>query len=246
MPGTRRRDDLDLALDRRMPDPVEERASLERVVQLARAVRGEDHGRLAPRANRAELGDRDLEVREHLEQERLELLVGAVDLVDQEDDRLVRVDRLEQRPSDQELGAEELLLRDGALLRRADVEELARVVPLVDGVRDVEPLVALEPDQPRGERRRERLRGLGLPDAGLTLEQHGLLEREREEERGREPAIGEVVGPAERGLELVDRAERSPSTERTSAHRVRRIAARTTCDPSRRGDIDAETRMVQS
>ena len=36
------------------------------------------------RADRPELGHRDLEVREHLEQERLELLVGAVDLVDQE------------------------------------------------------------------------------------------------------------------------------------------------------------------
>ena len=148
-------DDLDLAVDRRVADPVEERAALERVVQLARAVRGEDHGRLAAGADRAELGDRDLEVGEHLEQERLELLVGAVDLVDQQHDRLVRVDRLEQRPPDQELGAEELVLRHGPLLRRADVEQLARVVPLVDRVRDVEPLVALQPDQlrARGGRR---------------------------------------------------------------------------------------------
>ena len=61
------------------------------------------------------------------------------------------VDRLEQRPADEELRAEELLLRDGALLRGADVQQLARVVPLVDGVRDVEALVALEPDQPRVE-----------------------------------------------------------------------------------------------
>ena len=186
---------------------MEEGASLERVVQLARAVRGEDDGRLAPRADRSELGDRDLEVREHLQQERLELLVGAVDLVDQQHHRLVGVDRLEQRPPDQELGAEQLLLRDRALLRRADVQELARVVPLVDRVRDVEPLVALKADQPRGERRRERLRRLGLPDAGLALEQHGLLEREREEERRREPPIGQVVRLAERRFELVDRAK---------------------------------------
>ena len=153
---------------------------------------------LPPRTDRPELGDRDLEVREHLEQERLELLVGAVDLVDEEHDRLVGVDRLEQRPADEELGPEELLLRDRALLRGADVEELARVVPLVDGVRDVEALVALQPDQPRGERRRERLRRLGLPHARLALEQHRLLEREREEERRREPAIGQVVGLAQR------------------------------------------------
>ncbi len=186
---------------------MEERAPLERVVQLARAVRREDDRRLSPRADRPELGDRDLEVRQHLEQERLELLVGAVDLVDEEHDRLVRVDRLEQRPADEELGPEELLLRDRALLRRTDVEELARVVPLVDRVRDVEPLVALQPDQPCLERRRERLRRLGLPDARLALEQHRLLEREREEERRREPAIGQVVRSAECRVELVDRAE---------------------------------------
>ncbi len=186
---------------------MEESASLERVVQLARAVRRQDHSRLAPSADRSELGDRDLEVREHLEQERLELLVGTIDLVDQQHDRLVGVDRLEQRAPDQELGAEELLLRDRALLRRADVEELTRVVPLVHRVRDVEPLVALKADQPCGERRRERLRRLGLPHAGLALQQHRLLEREREEERRREPAIGEIVRLTQGRVELVDRAK---------------------------------------
>ena len=95
--------DLDLALERRVADPVEEAAALERVVQLARPVRGQDHVRPLLRLDRAELGNRDLEVRQHLEQERLELLVGAVDLVDQEHDGLLGLDRLEQRPPDQEL-----------------------------------------------------------------------------------------------------------------------------------------------
>ena len=179
-----------------MPDPVEEAAPLERVVQLARPVRGEDHVRALRRVDRAELGNRDLEVREHLEQERLELLVGAVDLVDQQHDRLLRLDRLEQRPPDQELAAEELRLVDRSLLRGADVQQLPRVVPLVDGVRDVEALVALEPDQPGAERRRDRLRRLGLADARLALEQQRLLERQREVERGREPAVREVRRPA--------------------------------------------------
>ena len=212
MPGNPDLDDLDLAVDRRVADPVEERAALQRVVELARPVGGEDHGRLAAGADRAELGDRDLEVGEHLEQEGLELLVGAVDLVDQEHDGLVGVDRLEQRPADQELGPEQLVLGDGSLLRGADVQQLARVVPLVDGVRDVEPLVALQPDQPRAGRGRERLRGLGLADARLALEQQRLLEREREEERGREAAVGQVVRRPERRLELVDRAEARSST----------------------------------
>ena len=51
-------------------------------------------------ADRPELGDRYREVRQELEQERLELVVGAVDLVDQQHDRLGRIglERLEQRP----------------------------------------------------------------------------------------------------------------------------------------------------
>ena len=49
-PGHAGAHDRDLALERRVPDPVVEAAALERVVQLARAVRGEDHDR--PRARR--------------------------------------------------------------------------------------------------------------------------------------------------------------------------------------------------
>ena len=60
-------------------------AALEGVVDLARPVRGEDDPRRLVGLDRADLGDRDLEVREDLEQVRLELLVGAVDLVDEQD-----------------------------------------------------------------------------------------------------------------------------------------------------------------
>ena len=195
-----------------MVDPVEEAAALEGVVQLPRAVRREHDRRPPTRADRAELRDRDLEVGEHLEQEGLELLVRAVYLVDEQDDRVLRLDRLEQWAPDEEAGTEELLLGHRALLGRPDVEELAGVVPLVDGVRDVEPLVALEPDQPGAPRPRERLRRLGLADAGLALEQHGLLERGREEEGCRQATVRQVVGAAERGLQLVDGAEVHPES----------------------------------
>ena len=144
--------DLDLALERRVRDPVEQAAALERVVQLARAVGGEDDRRAPARRDRPDLRDRDLEVREDLEQEGLELVVGAVDLVDEQHDGLLGGDRLQQRAADEELGAEELLLVDRALLRGADVQQLAGVVPLVDGVRDVEALVALQADQPGARR----------------------------------------------------------------------------------------------
>jgi hypothetical protein len=56
------------------------------------------------------------------------------------------LDRLQQRPADQELRAEEIFLGNRPLLSGADVQQLARVVPLVDGMRDVEALVALKTD----------------------------------------------------------------------------------------------------
>ena len=53
----------------------------------------------------------------------------------------------------------------------ADRDHLRGIVPLVDRGRDVEPLVALQPDQPAPERRRQHLGDLGLADAGLAFEE---------------------------------------------------------------------------
>ena len=68
-------------------DPVVEAAALQRVVDLARAVRGDDDDRRLRRLDRADLRNRHLEVRQHLQQIGLERLVGAVELVDQQDRR---------------------------------------------------------------------------------------------------------------------------------------------------------------
>src|SRR5262249_6956561 len=122
-------------------------------------------------------------------------------------DRLGALDRLEQRPADQELGPEELLLVHRPFLCRADVEQLARVVPLVDRVRDVEPLVALQTDQARRQRARQRLTSLRLADAGLAFEQERLLEAQRQVERGRQTTVRQVVRLAERELQRLDRLE---------------------------------------
>jgi hypothetical protein len=179
---------------------VKEAAALERVVQLARAVGGEDDRRTPARLDRPDLGDRDLEVREDLEQEGLELVVGAVDLVDEQDDGLLGGDRLQQRTADEEVGPEELLLVDRPLLRGADVQQLAGVVPLVDGVGDVEALVALKADQPGAAGARQRLGQLGLADAGLALQEQRLLDRQRQEDGRREAPLGQVGLAQERVL----------------------------------------------
>jgi hypothetical protein len=54
------------------------------IVDLPGAVGGEDHDRRIVRFDRPDLGNRDLEVGEQLEEECLELLVGPVELVDQQ------------------------------------------------------------------------------------------------------------------------------------------------------------------
>ncbi len=62
--------------------------------------------------DRAKLGDRHLEIGQHFEQERLERLVAAVEFVDQQHRRAgrVRLQRLQQRPLDQESLGEHVAL----------------------------------------------------------------------------------------------------------------------------------------
>ena len=100
-------------LERRVLNPLIQAAALQRVVHLARAIGREDDQRRLGCPHRAELGNRDLEFREQLEEESFELLVGAIDLVDQQDGRTraQRVDRLKQRPLDEKGLAVELAAR---------------------------------------------------------------------------------------------------------------------------------------
>ena len=133
---------------------------------------------------------------------------SAIYLKDQQQHRLFRLDRLEHRPADQELAAEQLCLVDGTRLRGPNVQQLPRVVPLINGVRDVEPLVALQANQGHPERARDRLGSLCLADPRFAFEQQRLLERERRLKRGRQAAIRQVRRPGESQLEIVDRRER--------------------------------------
>ena len=81
-------------------------------MHVAGAVRGDDDQRRHRGAERAELGDRDRIVGEHLEQECLELVVGAVDLVDEQHrwGAFTVRDRAQERPAYQKSLAVELIL----------------------------------------------------------------------------------------------------------------------------------------
>src|SRR3569623_1136922 len=199
-----RREDRELAFRARIVDPVIQTAPLDRVVDLAGPVRRHAHDRRHSRLDRPVLRDRDLEVRQELEQERLERLVGAIELVEQQHRcaRRIRHQRLEQWPPQQEpLAVQPALDRLGM---EPDLEHLLREVPLVQRRARIEPFVALQPDQPPAERAGHRLRDLGLADAGFALEQHRLTEDEREVQRRRELAIREVLLPREQLGQIVD------------------------------------------
>ena len=74
--------DRHLAFEVRVFDPVVEAAPLEGVVHVTGAIRRQHHERRHFGSERPELGDRHRVVGQDLEQERLEFVVGPVDLVD--------------------------------------------------------------------------------------------------------------------------------------------------------------------
>ena len=79
----------------------------------------------------------------------------------------------------------------------ADGDHLRGVIPFVDRRRNVEALVALQPDQPAAERLREHLGDLGLADAGLAFQENRPAHLERQIKHGAERAVGEIIGPGE-------------------------------------------------
>ena len=108
------------------------------------------------------------------------------------------IDRLQQRPLDQEGIAIELAMRLFAVqlagrVEDAQLEQLARVVPLVDGVADVEAFVALQANQIGVERGGNRAGERGLADAGLALEKQRASEAQGQEQRDSQALVGDVV-----------------------------------------------------
>src|SRR5262249_17928256 len=112
-------DDLAFLLDAREVQIEVKATAFERFRELAPLVRGEDHDRSLARDDGAELGDRDLVLGEHLEEECFELFVGLVDLVDQKDGATRGADRPQER------AFEEILAREDVTLELVPLRRLA-------------------------------------------------------------------------------------------------------------------------
>jgi hypothetical protein len=100
------------------------------------------------------------------------------------------------------------------------VQQLARVVPVVEGVVKVDALVALEADQARAGDPGECLGHLGLAHAGLALQQQRLLEGGREVHGSGEAPVGEVALAGQSLLDGCGAVEAQTLTASSSALRV--------------------------
>jgi hypothetical protein len=189
-------------------DPVVEAAPFQGVVEVAGAVGGQHHHRRDVSMEGGQLGDADRVVGQDLEQEGLEFVVGPVDLVDEEDRRDVTavVDGPQQRPADEEPLRVQLVFDDvGVLgLDRPEVEELAGVVPLVDGLGGVDALVALEAEELAARPAGEDLGDFGLADAGLALQQQRPAQAQGQEDGRGEALVRQVLVAGEGLADLFD------------------------------------------
>ena len=188
-----------------------EAAALQRIVDLAGAIGGDDDDRRLFGANGAELGDRHLVIRQDFEKEGLEGLVGAVQFVDEEDGGLSPrpAQGVEHGPADQVFFRKDIALHGipvdaaGSLLH-ADLDHLGGIVPLIDRRGDVQAFVALQADQPATERTRQHLGDLGLADTRLPLEEKRAAHLEAEIEHRRQRAFCNIVGAGKKLHRLVD------------------------------------------
>src|ERR1700730_10645509 len=86
---------------------------------------------------------------------------------------------------------------------RLDRQQLPLVIPFIKCCRLIEALIALQTDQLGRVRRGQRLRHLGLADAGFALEQQRAPEQLHQRDRGRKIAGGDIAASRQRLRDLV-------------------------------------------
>ena len=129
-----------------------------------------------------------------------------------------------------------------ALAQELGVEELLGVLPLVQRLALVEPLVALQADEPPARDLGERLGQLGLAHARRALDEHRPAHALGEEHHGGDAAIGDVAGVLEVLLDVLRRLEHVGSCKSELARSVAHLrTVRTRAD-----QLPASTRCAYS
>jgi hypothetical protein len=178
-------------------DPVVQAAAAQCVVQIATAVRGEHGDGRTGRDERTQLGNGDSSLAEKLEQQRLEFVVRAVDLVDQQHGRSrpAVAHTLKDRPVHQIGLGVEVGLGDGfaARLGQPDAQQLALVIPVVQRLGSGQPLIALQSKQRRIQHGGKRFRRSRLADTRFTLEEQRAAERDGQVDRRGGADVEQIV-----------------------------------------------------
>ena len=135
--------------------------------------------------------------REDFEQERFGFDLDAVDLIDQQHDWLIGADGFEQRAFQQELFREDVVL-EFAPFRLAtavglDAKQLLLVVPLIQRLGLVEPLVALQTNELCARHLGHGLGQLGLTGTGGAFDQNRLFKPVCEVHNASDCVVGEIV-----------------------------------------------------
>jgi len=118
--------------------------------------------------------------------------------------------RLQHRPADQVLFREQIALQASAIhhalgLGEPDVQHLHRIIPFVDGRRDIEAFIALQPDQTTTQRLCQNLGDFGFAHPGVAFEEQRPLQLQGEEQDRRKRATGKIIMRFQHGDRLIDR-----------------------------------------
>ena len=207
-------DDGQLALALRVVQPVVQAAALHSVVQVTRAVAGEDGDGRHSRLHGADLGNADLVLTQVFEQEGLKRFVGAVYLVnEQHRPRCRRAQGLQKRTGNEVAVLVHLPLRRAHVGSAAlgfsgtQVQQLRSVVPFVQRLALLHAVVALQANQHPLQRTGQCLRQGRLAHAGLPLQQQRPLQLERKKHGGGQPPVWEVALVPQRLHQGIDRGQ---------------------------------------
>src|SRR5690606_12573337 len=101
--------------------------------------------------------------------------------------------------------------RRAAVFRKADVQHLLRIVPLVQGRVHIQSLVTLQSHQPGLDNRGQHLRVLRLPHPCRTCHQQAPSDAVAPEERGHQGTVGDVSLLAKSLLDGLDAIQYVPA-----------------------------------
>ncbi len=116
------------------------------------------------------------------------------------------IDGLQQRSLEQEPFVVELLFQGTGSQAAGfatgfggtQVQQLTRIVPVVDGLGSVDTFVALQADEFAACPSADHLGDFGLADPGFAFQEQWTLQGQRQEHRRGQPIVGQVSVQAER------------------------------------------------